>query len=70
MNRGVDLNGAFEGSEIDELFGQAKELNNSTRKKYQEFGQSMPSDAAQKVNKVSLYHMYTILKFNPLLYFL
>lgn len=30
-------------------FNKAKDLNSRTRTKYQEYGQSLPSDAAQKV---------------------
>ncbi len=34
---------------LDDQFGKAKDLNSETRRKYQEFGQALPADAAQKV---------------------
>ncbi len=43
--------------ELDGHFSKAKQLNSDTRKKYQEYGQALPTDAGQKVSKEMKWHM-------------
>ena len=43
------LRGQLEGH-----FGKGRELNNATRKKYAEYGQSLPSETAQRLSAVEI----------------
>ena len=39
---------------LEDHFGKGRELNEATRKKYAEYGQSLPSDTAQRLSAVEI----------------